>query len=210
VHQDAEQLTVEFVDIDSVRPDPHNARIHSERDLEHKRAGLQRFGQRKPIVVDSDGVIRAGNGTWQAAKQLGWRRINIVRSDLPLDEIVLYAIADNRSGDLSFFDDEAVGQLLAPLDGDALLAVGFDVAEADELASEIEDETEPAERRNLGRGATSVRLMVAVSNVEIIERALAATGKINREQALIEVCSAYLGNDAAALAGDAPLTAVAA
>ena len=60
-----------LVPIDSLTPDPANVRRHPDNNLEAIKASLKRFGQQKPIVVDSADVIRAGNGTWAAAKALG-------------------------------------------------------------------------------------------------------------------------------------------
>ncbi len=46
------------------------------------KASLQRFGERKPIVVDSRAVVIAGNGALEAARQLGWESVEIVRTEL--------------------------------------------------------------------------------------------------------------------------------
>lgn len=56
--------------------DPANARKHSDKNLAAIKASLTRFGQQKPIVIDSSGVVRAGNGTLAAAKALGWAEID--------------------------------------------------------------------------------------------------------------------------------------
>lgn len=52
----ADDLVSLAVDIDTVRQLPGNPR---RGDVDAVAASLQRFGQRKPIVVDADGVIRA-------------------------------------------------------------------------------------------------------------------------------------------------------
>ena len=72
----------ETVPIDSLSFDPANVRKHGERNLATIKASLLRFGQQKPIVVDANGVVRAGNGTLAAAKALGWKEIAVVRSTL--------------------------------------------------------------------------------------------------------------------------------
>ncbi|CAN5204140.1 hypothetical protein BH09PAT1_BH09PAT1_1500 [soil metagenome] len=43
--------------------------------LKYIAASLQRFKQQKPIVVGSDNVIIADNGTHLAAKLLNWEAI---------------------------------------------------------------------------------------------------------------------------------------
>ena len=138
-------LTVEQVPLGELRPDPANARTHSERNLEAIQGSLARFGQQKPIVVDADGVIRAGNGTYQAAKALGWRALAVVRTHLEGLEAAAFSIADNRTSDLSEFDDPSLAQLLAELRAeDALAGVGFEEDEIDALLAEL-DTGEPGE-----------------------------------------------------------------
>ena len=135
-------LEVRDVPIDSLSLDPANARLHDERNLEAIKGSLARFGQQKPIVVDSAGVIRAGNGTYEAARVLGWETIQVVVTDLLGTEATAYAIADNRSSDLSEFDQPSLGKLLEELRAeDALDGVGFDDAEISAwcLAAGLED-----------------------------------------------------------------------
>jgi len=61
--------------VDEPLPDPANVRKHNERNLTAIAASLRRFGQQKPIIIDGDNIVRAGNGTLAAAKKLGWQTI---------------------------------------------------------------------------------------------------------------------------------------
>ena len=132
-------LKVRRVSLDSIHLDPANARTHDERNLDAIKASLSRFGLQKPLVVDSRGMIRAGNGTYVAAKALGWTEIDVVETDLEGLEATAYAIADNRTADLSEFDPPALGALLQELRAeDALEGVGYDEREIDELLAELE------------------------------------------------------------------------
>jgi DNA modification methylase len=127
-------VNIESVPLTDIALDPANVRQHDERNLDAIRGSLARFGQQKPIVVDRQGVIRAGNGTYLAAKALGWPTINVVRTDLEGIEAASYAIADNRTSDLSDFDQKALVALLSSLQADdALDGIGFDVSDLDEI-----------------------------------------------------------------------------
>lgn len=108
-------MKTELVKIETLVFDPANARKHGEKNLAAIKSSLQRFGQQKPIVVDANGVVRAGNGTLAAAKALGWKEIAIVRSPLSGSEATAYAIADNRSAELAEWDDDVLSQTLAAL-----------------------------------------------------------------------------------------------
>jgi len=128
----------ELVSIDSLSLDPANVRRHPEKNLKAIIASLKRFGQQKPIVVDPKGIVIAGNGTLQAAKQLGYKEIAVVRSPLSGSEATAYAIADNRTSELAEWDDDSLAEQLAALqieDEELALATGFDEKEIDDLLS---------------------------------------------------------------------------
>lgn len=123
--------------------DPANARKHSERNIQAIMGSLKRFGQQKPIVVDSSGVVRAGNGTLEAARILGWEEIDGVETGLQGTEATAYAIADNRTAELAEWDDDVLAATLQGLvtdDEDLLEAVGFDEDELAKLLGELEEE----------------------------------------------------------------------
>jgi ParB-like chromosome segregation protein Spo0J len=123
-------MNIEHLPITSISPDPANARKHPDRNLDQIKASLRRFGQQKPIVIDANNVVRAGNGTLAAAKALGWKTIAAVRSDLVKSELTAYAIADNRSAELAEWDAEILSITLAdPAIGD----VGFSPSEIDKM-----------------------------------------------------------------------------
>lgn len=46
------------------RPD-RNVRMHTDKQLKEFRRSVEMFGQIRPIVVDEDGVILAGNGLYE-------------------------------------------------------------------------------------------------------------------------------------------------
>lgn len=104
--------------------DPENARKHSQINLKAIRESLDLFGQAKPIVITSDNVVVAGNGTLQAAISLGWEEIECVRvpKDWDADTIKAYALVDNRSAELAEWDKDILVAQLAELD-----ALDFDI-----------------------------------------------------------------------------------
>jgi ParB-like chromosome segregation protein Spo0J len=141
-------MKTELVKIETLVFDPANARKHGEKNLAAIKSSLQRFGQQKPIVVDANGVVRAGNGTLAAAKALGWKEIAIVRSPLSGSEATAYAIADNRTSELAEWDDDVLSQTLAALqieDEELALASGFDAKEIDALLApdEVKEDEVP-------------------------------------------------------------------
>jgi len=112
------EMNYERVPIDSITTDKNNARLHDERNLDAIKRSLKEFGQQKPIVVSQDGTVIAGNGTREAAQQLGWGSIDIVRTDLKDQKAVAFAIADNRTAELASWDDAAISKALEELRSD--------------------------------------------------------------------------------------------
>lgn len=108
-------MNTESIPLKDLLPDPANARLHSAQNIDAIKASLKRFGQQKPIVVDGDNIVRAGNGTLVAATALGWDTIECVRSGLTGTEMTAFAIADNRSAELAEWDYEVLGQVLSAL-----------------------------------------------------------------------------------------------
>lgn len=140
-------MKAELVPIDSISLDPANLRRHPERNLSSIVASLKRFGQQRPILVDAAGIVRAGNGTLMAAKQLGYKEIEIVRSGLEGSEATAYAIADNRTAELAEWDDDALAETLSALqieDEELFEATGFDATELDAMVlRDVEEDEVP-------------------------------------------------------------------
>lgn len=117
-------MNVERVNIDHLQLDERNARAHPEKNLRVIEQSLAKFGQQKPVVVDVDGVVIAGNGLVMAARNLGWKTVNVVRTALTDDLARAYALADNRAGDLSEWDWGSLAREL-----ESLKSNGFDLAD---------------------------------------------------------------------------------
>ena len=137
-------LRLETVKIDAVTLDPSNLRIHNETNLNSIEASLKRFGQRKPIVVNNENVVLAGNGQLIAAKKLGWTEVQIVRTppNWTSQDEVAYAIADNRTNDLSHFNNQELLQTLENFDLTEIESMGFsedDIADLNKIWGSPED-----------------------------------------------------------------------
>jgi len=124
--------------MEDIMCDPSNVRSHSKKNIEVIKSSLAKFGQQKPIVISSDNVIIAGNGTYEAAKILGWDIIRCVTSDLDASCQVAFAIADNRTAELADWDfDKPGGQLAAlQLDDFDIAAIGFDATDLASILNE--------------------------------------------------------------------------
>lgn len=165
-------------DIEGMKLDSANARKHSQRSIDAIAASLVRFKQRKPIVIDSAGVVRAGNGLVQAAKSLGWAQVAAVVIDESATDSTAYAIADNRIAELSEWDNEILSAQVLALDEDEfdLRALGFDDSELERLLQQASSDGNEAGETSRANESTddqvkipaniTYRVIVEVSNAE--------------------------------------------
>lgn len=122
---------------EKLKKDDTNARVHDRNNIEVIKGSLTNFGQQTPIVMTQDFVVKKGNGTLQAAMQLGWKYIAVIKTNLDMTKVKAWAIADNRSGDLSKFDNQVLQKTLKELEDefsdDLFSFTGFDSADLKEL-----------------------------------------------------------------------------
>ncbi len=162
----ADALAPLLVPIDNLETLPGNPR---RGDVEAVSRSYSRFGQRKPIVArptgERDGhpagVVTAGNHQLLAARELGWDSIAVVFVDDDELTAEAFAIADNRTHDLGYYDDGDLVAMLtriaAATEDSLILATGYDSTDLAALiaaANEVEPErpkdgTAPAKRRAL-------------------------------------------------------------
>jgi DNA modification methylase len=136
----SESLLPLAVGVDTLQEDPRNARKHSTKNVDAIRQSLITYGQRKPIVVNKNtGVIEAGNGLYQAAKSLGWTQIAAVIVEDDPATATGFAIMDNRSAELSDWDETILKSLLLELENTdfEMSATGFQSIEIEEVLSDI-------------------------------------------------------------------------
>jgi DNA modification methylase len=142
------ELRIETVNINSLTPDPANARKHDGKNLKAIASSLEKFGQRKPIVVTPDSIVVAGNGTLEAAKSLGWTEIAVARTPIgwTWDQIKAFALADNRTAELAEWDDKVLADQLLELDANGweLEELGFENLHPPEFPELLEEDEIPS------------------------------------------------------------------
>ena len=197
-------MQIERIEIAKLSGDPANARKHGEQNIATIVASLKRFGQQKPIVIDSSDCVRAGNGTLEAARSLGWTHLDCVRTDLKGSDAIAYA--DNRTAELAEWDDDVLAATLNGLladDPDLLNAAGFSEAELDKMLDQFNaDEIEPPELADGDREPfRQMTFTVHDSQFKVIEAAMkeakangggdSLVNENSNGNALAAICEAY-------------------
>jgi len=106
-----EKLKKFCVPMFSIKLDPSNPRKNDEAAKEVAKL-IQKNGFRKPIVVDQNRIIRAGNTVYKSARILGMKFIPIAESDFEETEAITYEISDNKANDYSDWDDDILRVLI--------------------------------------------------------------------------------------------------
>ena len=138
-------MHIEDRSVQDLTQDPNNARGHDAKNVEAIVQSLEAFGQQKPIIIDKEGKVIAGNGTLQAAKQLGWKSIKAVVTRLEGANQSAYAIADNRTAELAHWNDEQLAETLAALENDDSIdaaITGFSSKDIDKMIESLADSGE--------------------------------------------------------------------
>lgn len=195
-------LVIKRVAIDSLHPDPANARSHDERNLDAIRASLLRFGQREPLIVQAGtGRVIGGHGRLEAMKALGWTHCDVIEFECNDLEATSLAIALNRAGELAGWDAPALGALLESLRAEnALDGVGFTTAEIDELLADLD--TSPAlPLDDPGPGEVPVEPVTRPGDMWILGEQQILCGDSTKPEDIRRVLA---GEKAALLASDPP------
>lgn len=136
-----ENLKIEYLPVDSLKPYSKNARKHSEKDIQAICNSIEEFQFLDPIGIWSDkNIIVEGHGRLLAAKRLGMDSVPCIRLDHLTDEQrKAYALAHNKTAELSKWFDELLQSELADIEDIDMELFGFD------LDSVTEKEEEPGE-----------------------------------------------------------------
>ena len=137
------QLTMKLKDL--IRPE-RNIRIHTEKQLQEFERSVKMFGQIRPIVIDENNTILAGNGLYETLLRMNREEALVYKyEDLTEAQKKKLMIADNKIFSLGIENLDTLNEFLEELSGD-LDIPGFDeeilkqmVADADEITEKISE-----------------------------------------------------------------------
>ena len=143
-HINTSNMTIQEVAVDAVTPYDKNPRKIPQEAIDRVAASIKEFGFKQPIVVDKDMVIIVGHTRLLAAKKLGYETVPVlVASDLSPEKARAYRLADNKTNELTSWDDELLMQEL-----EAFLSVndfdmesfGFDMSTLGKTEDDVKDD----------------------------------------------------------------------
>ena len=120
------------------RPE-RNTRMHTDKQIAEFKRSVEMFGQIRPIVVDENYVMLAGNGLYDTLLAMGRTEADCyVVTGLSEKEKKKLMLADNRIFDLGVDDMDAFDALIAEL-GDDLDVPGYDEELLQSLIADSEE-----------------------------------------------------------------------
>ena len=119
-----------------------NIRIHTEQQLKEFERSVRMFGQIRPIVIDENRIILAGNGLYATLLRMGETEADVYQYfDLTENQKKKLMIADNKIFSLGIENLNTLNDFLEELHDD-LDIPGYDSEILKQMVSEAEDITE--------------------------------------------------------------------
>ena len=142
-----QEIKVEYVSIDKIKPYQRNARKHDSKSIEVIANSISEFGMADPIAVwGKENIVIEGHGRLLALKQLGYDKAPIIHLDYLTDEQRrAYTLAHNKTAEFSEWDMELLTDEAESIFNIDLSDFGFDLSEEEEEEEEEEKHNE-AER----------------------------------------------------------------
>lgn len=127
------------------RPE-RNVRMHTEKQLKEFERSVSMFGQIRPIVVDDERTILAGNGLYETLLRMGWEEADVLQmKGLTENQKKKLMLADNKIFGLGVDDLDSFDAFLIDLKDD-LDIPGFDenllksmVSQAGEVTEKLQE-----------------------------------------------------------------------
>jgi ParB-like chromosome segregation protein Spo0J len=147
-------LAIVYRTSSSLKPDPKNPRLHSEKQVQQIARSIEAFGFNVPLLIDAEMQVVAGHGRLQACQLLGIMEVPTISLEhLTEPQARAFMIADNRLTENATWDDRLLAQQfkdLSEVELDfSLEATGFEMGEIDvmveNLAPATEGEDDPAD-----------------------------------------------------------------
>lgn len=139
------KMQIVWMDPRELKPYERNARKHEKKDLDAIRASIREFGFNDPIGIWSDeNLIVEGHGRQLAAIEEGLESVPCIRLDhLTDEERRAYALAHNKTAELSEWNIQALDIELAGIKEIDMAALGFSPADVELTPDDVDEDDVP-------------------------------------------------------------------
>lgn len=136
------RLKVEYIDIDAIKTYENNTKLHPAEQVNQIKESIKEFGMNDPIAIHGE-VIIEGHGRYIACKELGMKKVPVIRlDDLTDEQRKVYAIVHNKLTMNSGFDVDVLNDELQSITDINMQKYGFVIEEEN---IDLSDFYEPVE-----------------------------------------------------------------
>ena len=166
-----------WTDINSLTPWDKNPR-RNDHAVAEVATSIKRFGFASPIIArTADRMVIAGHTRLKAAQSLGLDTVPVRFVDLDPADAQLLALADNKLGEVAYWDDALLADVLSGLrdEGLDLAMAGFEQAEIDSLLGAWQDPfADDAGSEIADESVRTIQVIVALGAVDTAYAAIEA------------------------------------
>lgn len=124
------KLKIENINISDLLEYENNAKRHSPEQIEKIKLSIQEFGNNDPIAIWKDNTIIEGHGRLQALKELGYKKVPVIRlDDLTDQQRKAYTIIHNKLTMNSPFDIQLLNQELSEISDIDMEKYGLEITD---------------------------------------------------------------------------------
>jgi ParB-like chromosome segregation protein Spo0J len=106
-------LSIQYVSVASLRLNPQNPRIHTDKHIGQLANSIRNFGFNVPVLIDDHSQVIAGHGRVLACRLLGMKEVPTIRLEhLSEQQKQAFVLADNRLAEVSEWDEKLLGEQL--------------------------------------------------------------------------------------------------
>jgi ParB-like chromosome segregation protein Spo0J len=179
--------------LSSLKSPERNVRMHTEKQLKEFERSVNMFGQIRPIVIDDERVILAGNGLFETLLRLGWTEADVLQvNGLDENKKKKLMLADNKIFGLGVDDLETFDAFLIDLKED-LDIPGFDedllrsmVSQAGEVSEKLQEygtlDDKEIEEIKAARERKDLYIETAAAENELQEKAIGNESKAEERE----------------------------
>lgn len=189
-------------------PNPKNYRVHPEAQRDALRGVLTEIGDVDEVLARElpDGRLMTIDGHMRTEER-GDELIEVGVTDLTEEEADKYLAAKDPLTMMAVHDGEKLRELLGGVDAetdglknlfDGLIdqadfaAMQDEALDAEPGAKRKGNAKKPDRGQRMGDRKKQIKPVLYAEQLDVFERALTETGKMNRGEALMEICNAYL------------------
>jgi ParB-like chromosome segregation protein Spo0J len=119
-------MQIEEVEVSKIIPYENNPR-RNDAAVDYVAQSIKDFGFRVPIIVDKSNIIIAGHTRLKAALKLNLETVPVIRAEnLTEDQVTAFRLVDNKTAELSHWDNEKLIEEIEKLSGLDMSVYGFD------------------------------------------------------------------------------------